>query len=86
MGGTKRQYETKRKIEAKVVPLEKTCGFFLEFVAADIGSEDSITRMLLITDYHEHGSLYEYLQRGETLSVNEALHLAHRYCLTFSSL
>ncbi|VDN44268.1 unnamed protein product, partial [Gongylonema pulchrum] len=32
--------------------------------------------MLLITDFHEHGSLFEYLQRGETLSVNEALQLA----------
>uniref|UniRef100_F1KXX2 receptor protein serine/threonine kinase n=1 Tax=Ascaris suum TaxID=6253 RepID=F1KXX2_ASCSU len=49
----------------------------LQFVAADIGSEDSITRMLLITDFHKFGSLYEYLQRGETLSVSEALSLAH---------
>ncbi|VDP11304.1 unnamed protein product [Onchocerca flexuosa] len=49
----------------------------LQFVAADIGSEDSITRMLLITDFHAYGSLFEYLQRGETLSVSEALHLAY---------
>lgn len=51
---------------------------YVEFVAADIGSEDSITRMLLITDFHAYGSLFEYLQRGETLSVSEALHLAYR--------
>lgn len=35
--------------------------------------------MLLITDFHAYGSLFEYLQRGETLSVSEALHLAYRY-------
>ncbi|VDK20705.1 unnamed protein product [Anisakis simplex] len=51
--------------------------YFTEFVAADIGSQDSITRMLLITDFHAYGSLYEYLQRGATLSVSEALSLAH---------
>ncbi|MFH4977134.1 hypothetical protein AB6A40_003843 [Gnathostoma spinigerum] len=49
----------------------------LQFVAADIGSDDSITRMMLITDFHRHGSLFDYLQRGETLSVDEALRLAH---------
>lgn len=48
----------------------------LQFVAADIGSEDSITRMLLITDYHEFGSLYEYLQKTEGLSFSEGLQLA----------
>ncbi|VDN00998.1 unnamed protein product [Thelazia callipaeda] len=49
----------------------------LQFVAADIGSEDSITRMLLITDFHAYGSLFEYLQRGQALSISEALHLAY---------
>ncbi|CAI4224499.1 unnamed protein product [Auanema sp. JU1783] len=49
----------------------------LQYVAADICSENSITQMLLITDYHEHGSLSDYLRREETLTVEEALRLAH---------
>ncbi|VDD87273.1 unnamed protein product [Enterobius vermicularis] len=48
----------------------------LQFVAADISSEDSITRLLLITDYLELGSLHEYLQRDRFLSILEALKLA----------
>lgn len=34
----------------------------LGFIAADIKGTGSWTQMLLITDYHEHGSLYDYLQ------------------------
>lgn len=48
----------------------------LQYVAADISSEDSITWLLLITDFHEYGSLYDYLQRDGILSVVEALKLA----------
>jgi len=45
-----------------------TCFFFKsygkcsEFVAADIYSEDALTQMLLITDYHELGSLNAYMK------------------------
>lgn len=50
----------------------------LQFVAADIWSEeDSMTKMLLITDYHELGSLSDYLCREETLTTDEALRLIH---------
>jgi bone morphogenetic protein receptor type-1B len=48
----------------------------LQFVAADICSVDSITQMLLITDYHPLGSLYDYLRANENLQLNEALQLA----------
>lgn len=34
----------------------------LAFIAADIKGTGSWTQMLLITDYHENGSLYDYLQ------------------------
>lgn len=47
-------------------------------MAADIWSEeDSMTKMLLITDYHELGSLSDYLCREETLTTDEALRLIH---------
>uniref|UniRef100_A0A914VD03 receptor protein serine/threonine kinase n=1 Tax=Plectus sambesii TaxID=2011161 RepID=A0A914VD03_9BILA len=49
----------------------------LRFVAADIQGNQSITEMLLITDFHELGSLHDYLKRGEPLSSLEALQLAH---------
>lgn len=32
------------------------------FIAADIKGTGSWTQMLLITEYHEHGSLHDYLQ------------------------
>uniref|UniRef100_A0A0N5BC25 receptor protein serine/threonine kinase n=2 Tax=Strongyloides papillosus TaxID=174720 RepID=A0A0N5BC25_STREA len=48
----------------------------LQFIAADICSVDSITKMLLITDYHSLGSLYDYLQNHNNLSIREALSLA----------
>lgn len=35
---------------------------FTGFIAADIKGTGSWTQMLLITDYHEHGSLHDYLQ------------------------
>ncbi|MCP6116948.1 protein kinase, partial [Klebsiella pneumoniae] len=34
----------------------------LGFIAADIKGTGSWTQMLLITDYHENGSLHDYLQ------------------------
>ncbi|GMR47702.1 hypothetical protein PMAYCL1PPCAC_17897, partial [Pristionchus mayeri] len=50
----------------------------LQFVAADICSVDSITQMLLITDYHPCGSLSEYLLNQEKtgISSDEAISLA----------
>lgn len=50
--------------------------YFLEFVAADICSVDSMTKMLLITDYHSLGSLYDYLRERDYITINEALDLA----------
>lgn len=35
----------------------------LGFIAADIRGTGSWTQMLLITDFHEYGSLYDYLQK-----------------------
>ena len=49
---------------------------FAEFVAADICSVDSITQMLLITDYHPLGSLFDYLRQHDDLDLDEALQLA----------
>ncbi len=51
----------------------------LGFVASDIQSIQSVTQLLLITEYHEFGSLHDYLRREQTLSAREALMLAHRY-------
>lgn len=49
----------------------------LQFVAADIFSMDSLTQMILVTDYHPLGSLYDYLQQEQALSTQEALQLAY---------
>ncbi len=38
-------------------------GSFSGFIAADIKGTGSWTQMLLITDYHELGSLHDFLQR-----------------------
>ncbi|VDL70824.1 unnamed protein product [Nippostrongylus brasiliensis] len=51
----------------------------LQFVAADIYSMDSFTQMILVTDYHPLGSLYDYLQQEQALSTQEALQLAYRW-------
>lgn len=45
----------------------------LGFIAADIKGTGSWTQMLLITDYHERGSLYDYLR--STVIEPEALQL-----------
>ncbi|VDM53920.1 unnamed protein product [Angiostrongylus costaricensis] len=49
----------------------------LQYVAADIFSMDSLTQMILVTDYHPHGSLYDYLQEEQALTAVEALQLAY---------
>jgi len=46
------------------------------FIAADIKGTGSWTQMLLITDYHENGSLHDYL-RENVLTVASVLKLAH---------
>lgn len=48
----------------------------LAFVAADVDGGRSWTRMLLITEYHERGSLRDYL-RANTLSPRELAAMAH---------
>ncbi|EPB67183.1 activin types I and II receptor domain protein [Ancylostoma ceylanicum] len=53
--------------------------FRAKFVAADIFSMDSLTQMILVTDYHPLGSLYDYLQKEQALTTQEALQLAYRY-------
>ncbi|XP_046405242.1 bone morphogenetic protein receptor type-1B [Ischnura elegans] len=47
----------------------------LGFIAADIKGTGSWTQMLLITDYHEHGSLHDYLTKC-TVDPSAALTLA----------
>lgn len=47
----------------------------LGFIAADIKGNGSWTQMLLITDYHEFGSLYDYLQIN-CLDVSKLLLMA----------
>ena len=46
------------------------------FIAADIKGTGSWTQLFLISDYHEHGSLYDYLH-GTTLDTHEMLTLAY---------
>ncbi|XP_054613443.1 bone morphogenetic protein receptor, type IBb isoform X2 [Dunckerocampus dactyliophorus] len=48
----------------------------LGFIAADIKGTGSWTQLYLITDYHENGSLYDYL-RSNTLDVSALLKLAY---------
>lgn len=48
----------------------------LGFIAADIMGTGSWTQLLLITDFHENGSLYDYL-RERALSVSAMLKLAY---------
>lgn len=45
------------------------------FIASDMTSRNSSTQLWLITHYHEHGSLYDFLQR-HTLEPQLALRLA----------
>ena len=48
---------------------------FVGFIAADIKGTGSWTQLFLITDYHENGSLHDYLQ-STTLNLVELLKLA----------
>lgn len=64
----------------------------LGFVAADIKGTGSWTQMLLITDYHELGSLHDYLQRRvlnpdmlKVLAFSLASGLAHLHTEIFGS-
>lgn len=45
------------------------------FIASDMTSRNSSTQLWLLTHYHEHGSLYDFLQR-HTLEPQLALKLA----------
>lgn len=46
------------------------------FIAADIKGTGSWTQLYLITDYHESGSLYDYL-KSTTLDIRALLRLAY---------
>ncbi|XP_078005225.1 bone morphogenetic protein receptor type-1B-like [Phascolarctos cinereus] len=48
----------------------------LGFIAGDIKGTGSLTQLCLITDYHENGSLYDYLQ-STTLDTKAMLKLAY---------
>ncbi|XP_064595617.1 bone morphogenetic protein receptor type-1B-like [Liolophura sinensis] len=48
----------------------------LGFIAADIKGTGSWTQLFLITDYHENGSLYDYLQ-CHTINASEMMELSH---------
>uniref|UniRef100_A0A8C0GZE0 receptor protein serine/threonine kinase n=1 Tax=Chelonoidis abingdonii TaxID=106734 RepID=A0A8C0GZE0_CHEAB len=48
----------------------------LGFIVADIKCTGSLTELYLITDYHEHGSLYDYLQ-STPLDPKAMLNLAY---------
>ncbi|XP_034048390.1 bone morphogenetic protein receptor, type IBb [Thalassophryne amazonica] len=48
----------------------------LGFIAADIKGTGSWTQLYLITDYHENGSLYDFL-KSNTLDVRSLLRLAY---------
>jgi len=50
----------------------------LGFVAADIKGSGGWTQMLLITDYHEHGSLHDFLKHA-TLDVEQMIHLCYSF-------
>uniref|UniRef100_A0A8C5H678 receptor protein serine/threonine kinase n=1 Tax=Gouania willdenowi TaxID=441366 RepID=A0A8C5H678_GOUWI len=48
----------------------------LGFIAADINGSSAFTQLFLITDYHENGSLYDFL-RLSTLDTHGLLRLAY---------
>jgi len=48
----------------------------LGFIAADICGVESVTKMYLITEYHERGSLHDYLIRN-SIDIQQALKLTH---------
>lgn len=64
----------------------------LGFIAADIRGNGSWTQMLLITDYHEFGSLHDYLQHSvltpdtlRTMSLSLTAGVAHLHTEIFGT-
>jgi len=62
------------------------------FIAADIKGNGSWTQMLLITDFHMHGSLHDYLQlnavdpqAGLALAWSTASGIAHLHAEIFGT-
>ena len=49
------------------------------FIASDISGANSWTELFLITEYHENGSLYDYLHK-KVPDVAEAMKLAYTAC------
>ena len=64
------------KGQSSVTVLICCCQLLAGFIAADIKGTGSWTQMLLITDYHENGSLHDYL-RETMLNTVSMLKLAH---------
>lgn len=56
------------------------------FIAADIKGTGGWTQLFLITDYHEHGSLYDYLHAAHSLDAHAALTLIHSIACGLSHL
>ncbi|KAG9344520.1 hypothetical protein JZ751_011190 [Albula glossodonta] len=56
----------------------------LGFIAADIKGTGSFTQLFLITDYHENGSLYDYL-KFTTLDTKALLKLAYSAACGFDT-
>ena len=54
---------------------QESC-LFAGFIASDIKGTGSWTQLFLITDYHEHGSLYDYLST-HILDVDDTLKIVH---------
>jgi len=57
----------------------------LGFIAADIKGSGGWTQLLLVTDYHELGSLHDYLNRN-TLDTEQAAILSHSIACGLSHL
>ncbi|XP_053382017.1 bone morphogenetic protein receptor type-1B-like [Mercenaria mercenaria] len=57
----------------------------LGFIAADIKGTGSWTQLFLITDYHDNGSLYDYLSEN-TLDHHDMLKIAHSIACGLSHL
>ncbi|XP_022711828.1 bone morphogenetic protein receptor type-1B-like isoform X2 [Varroa jacobsoni] len=51
----------------------------LGFIAADIRGHRGVTQLLLITNFHEHGSLYDYLSH-RWLEKDQAIEMAYTIC------
>ncbi|OWA53580.1 Bone morphogenetic protein receptor type-1A [Hypsibius exemplaris] len=59
----------------------------LGFKVADIGGTGSATQMLLVTDYHPRGSLYDFLKTLQRpLTIHEVFRMAHSIAAGLSHL